>query len=300
MSGQAGYFSQIGVNQTRKVMSNPVFNSKDCHSFSVAIASQVGIHAAIIIQHLAYLHTVNRQNENCIIGNRVWIKKTVAAFCEVYPYMTTKEIRGAVDRLERDSYLMSGVISESNLDRSKSYSFSDAGFDLVGMPPAQRLPNPRFAKRANAFVQKGKSHLSKRANDIKVSYSSYTLSGENFDDFDAEGKKEILAAGAAENSAAGAGDGFEMLQKIPAADSPAELVSQLREFYRVFPDEWHTGVLQFSKKTNRNHKPARLYGPDKIRKKWKHNPLTKETDTARRKIRRHFPNTFSERYSRRP
>lgn len=155
--------------------------SKENHSFSIDLACKLGINAAIIIQHLAHLHKVCLGNGENWKHGRYWINKSIRAFTIVYPYLTTKEIRGALDKLEQTGNIVSAKVSDNHFDRTKWYSIEEDGFALLGIDESLRqVPPEAFAKRANGYVQKGKSDLSKRANEnlpkgqmnIKVNYSN--------------------------------------------------------------------------------------------------------------------------------
>lgn len=162
--------------------------SKETHSFSVDVACRIGVNAAIIIQHLAHLHKVCLGNGENWKAGRYWINKTIRAMSIVYPYLTIKEIRGCIDKMEQEGYIVSAKISENPFDRTKWYSFEDGGFDLLGVPSDLRHVAPdAFAKKANGMSQNGNSDFTQRANENvtkgqmnnKVyynSYNNYTLS----------------------------------------------------------------------------------------------------------------------------
>lgn len=149
---------------------------KDSHAFNIGIACKVGVHCALIINHLITIHKLIFLKESNWIEGRLWIRKTISDMENIYPYMTKKEIRGALDRLEREGFLMSAKgISDVPFDRGKSYSMTQEGFELLDVEERFYHSSNPFDKRANGFVQKGKSHLYKRANDIKVYYTDYTF-----------------------------------------------------------------------------------------------------------------------------
>lgn len=159
--------------------------SKENHSFSIDLACKVGINAAIILQHLAHLHKICLGNGANWKHGRYWLNKSIRAFSIIYPYLTNKEIRGALDKLEQTGYILSAKIADNHFDRTKWYSLEPEGFDLLGIAEDLRQIEPgAFAKRANGDTEKGKSDLSKRANEnlpkgqmnIKVNYSNYNYS----------------------------------------------------------------------------------------------------------------------------
>lgn len=123
--------------------------SKLNHSFSVSVACIVGVNKAIILQHFIFLQDGTEDG---------WVRKSNAAIRETYPYLTSKQIRGAVDGMEKDGILFSRIDNESKADRTKSYYVTPEGRTLYGLQP--------FAERANAIVQKGKSDVAERANEI--------------------------------------------------------------------------------------------------------------------------------------
>lgn len=145
--------------------------SKANHSFSPDVAMVVGVKAAIVFQHLVFLHISNIDRPDSWDGFRYWIKKSARAFTETYEYFTPKEIRGVLDMLEKDGFLISITGNpDDKFDRSKSFSIEQKGFDLMEIKTEQRHV---FAcdKRANGRAKKGKCHVDKRAN--ANSYNPY-------------------------------------------------------------------------------------------------------------------------------
>lgn len=121
--------------------------SKLSHSFSVSVACILGINKAIILQHLLFLQDSSPDG---------WVRKSNAAMRETYPYLTAKQVRTALDQMERDEILMSKIENANLGDRTKSYFVTEVGAQIYGLKP--------FAERANAMCQKGKSEVAERAN----------------------------------------------------------------------------------------------------------------------------------------
>jgi hypothetical protein len=92
---------------------------RESHSFDVELATILGLNEAIILSHIKFL-----QKNFAKDGEPFWllpIKRTVKKLNEIYPYLSEKEIRGALDRLEKNEYLLSDINNENNFDRTKSY-----------------------------------------------------------------------------------------------------------------------------------------------------------------------------------
>jgi hypothetical protein len=154
--------------------------SKESHQFSTDAAKKVGVNAAIIFGHLIFLHKANLNRQDSWDGFRYWIKKTARAFEAMYPYLSQKEIRGALDRLQKEGYVLSVAgLSENKFDRAKSFSIEQSGFDLYEIEDNERHVFT-CDKRANGSYPKGKSDVDERANQMLTkgqmnnSYNSYS------------------------------------------------------------------------------------------------------------------------------
>lgn len=122
--------------------------SKLSHSFSVDVACSIGIEGAIILQHIIFLQGSSEDG---------WVKRSRAAMATTYPYLTDKQIRGALDRLERDGYLLSKIENKISSDRTKSFLVTKKGHELYGISHWPFGPM-QYDKRANDNVPKGPMH----------------------------------------------------------------------------------------------------------------------------------------------
>lgn len=108
------------------------------HSFSISVAQKVGVHGAIIMQHFAHWHILNWGNGKNYHDGRFWTFNSVKAYCSIFPYMTIKEIRGQLDRLERDQYIVSGNYNATQFNRTKWYAMTSTGLDLMQIEEEKR------------------------------------------------------------------------------------------------------------------------------------------------------------------
>jgi hypothetical protein len=143
--------------------------SKESHSFSVSVAQQIGVYQAIILQHFIFL-------QKSVDGG--WVKKSAKALRETYPYLTEKEIRGAIDRMERDGFLVSRIENELKADRTKSYFVTREGFKVYDIDPIDKRANG-VPERANDNYPKGQMHYS---------YNSFSSSSNSQADFENDWK----------------------------------------------------------------------------------------------------------------
>ena len=114
------------------------------HHFDPDIAAQVGCNAAVIYQNLFYWAEKNAANDRHFYDGRWWTYNSITAFADLFPYLTGKQIRTALDKLESTGLIVSGCFNKSNYDRTKWYS------------PTCLNEQAHLPKKANEVAQKGK------------------------------------------------------------------------------------------------------------------------------------------------
>ena len=119
------------------------------HSFDVDHACLYGIPEAILIANFQFWIAKNKANGENLREGRTWTYNSVKAFTELFPYMSIKQVRRALDSLVAADVLVTANHNESACDRTLWYAFSDESIFLSGQ---SHLP-----KRANGSAGKGKS-----------------------------------------------------------------------------------------------------------------------------------------------
>jgi hypothetical protein len=110
------------------------------HSFDPEIATKVGVNAAVLYQNIVWWTQKNAANGKHLRDGRHWTYNSIKAFDALFPYLTSKQIRTALDKLEEAGLILSGSFNKAGYDRTKWYCPSG---------PIQ-LP-----KKANGIAQKG-------------------------------------------------------------------------------------------------------------------------------------------------
>lgn len=133
------------------------------HFFNVKNAEKFGLVEAILIQNLSFWIEHNQANEENFIEGRTWTYNSVKAFTQIFPYLSTKLIRTALDHLIKEGVLLSGCFNKKGYDRTTWWAFTDqwnsGQFDLDNAktnefpicPPGQIDLPPG----ANAFAPQG-------------------------------------------------------------------------------------------------------------------------------------------------
>lgn len=97
------------------------------HAFSVEAASIVGINAAILLEHISFWVHQNAAAGRNIRDGAAWTYGSVREIAERFPYMTEKQVRGALDRLQAEGLVKVGNFNRVKYDRTRWFSLTHEG-----------------------------------------------------------------------------------------------------------------------------------------------------------------------------
>ena len=126
------------------------------HNFRVDVAIEVGVNAAIMLEHIDFWCTKNKANGKHFHDGYYWTYNTAKAFREIYPYMSEKAIRTALGKLESGGYIVTGTYNDKPYDRTKWYAVTPEGAALLDGTHCQK-GQMEVPKRANGSSQNGNS-----------------------------------------------------------------------------------------------------------------------------------------------
>jgi len=124
------------------------------HSFHISLAKKYGITKAILLEYLCFWQQKNEANEKHFYDGRYWVFNSIKAFCELFPYLSEKQIRYALNSLEKDKIIYVGNYNKSKYDRTKWYSVDNSVYQKVCF---------QLHKKANAFDKRANG-IDKKAN----------------------------------------------------------------------------------------------------------------------------------------
>jgi len=110
------------------------------HSFDPEIAKDVGVNAAVLYQNILWWTQKNAANNKHCHDGRYWTYNSIKAFDDLFPYLTTAQIRRALEKLEAAGLILSGTFNKAAYDRTKWYC------------PSQQI---NLSKIANGIAEKG-------------------------------------------------------------------------------------------------------------------------------------------------
>lgn len=120
------------------------------HIFDTDIAAMFGVNAAILFQNFCYWCEYNRANEQNYHDGYYWTYNSRKAFTELFPYMSAKQVSGAIDKLEQAGLIIKGIYNKDLRDRTLWYAVTERGIAMY------QKGNMESSKRENGEPQKGK------------------------------------------------------------------------------------------------------------------------------------------------
>lgn len=120
------------------------------HSFDSEVAKEYGLVEAILLQNFAFWIAKNEANERNYYDGRYWTYNSVKAFQELFPYITTKQLRRALDHIIAEGLIMTGNYNADRYNRTLWYALTEKGKCIF---PIGQMDVP---KKANGFAPEGK------------------------------------------------------------------------------------------------------------------------------------------------
>ena len=134
------------------------------HAFDVDLAVRYGVHCAILLNHFMFWTQRNMANREHFYAGRWWTYNSMAAFTALYPDMSKKQVRGALNKLKEEGLIVTGNYNRVQFDRTQWYALTPDGLALFDRNAHSTSQNGTFdgAKRAHEKVPKG--HTNTRYN----------------------------------------------------------------------------------------------------------------------------------------
>ncbi len=98
------------------------------HQFEVDIAVEYGVNAAILFQNISFWCAKNRANGYNYFDGNYWTYNSRKAFTVLFPYLSERQIKTAIDKLVDDGMLMTGCYNKDPRDRSLWYAVTEKGW----------------------------------------------------------------------------------------------------------------------------------------------------------------------------
>ena len=124
------------------------------HSFDIDDAKNYGVTEAVILYNLKFWIEKNKANNRHFYENRYWTYNSIKAFEELFPYLSYKQIRSAIENLEKKEVIITGNFNASSYDRTKWYAIKTGQNQAIA-----DIQNGIFdlPKKANGNAEMGKT-----------------------------------------------------------------------------------------------------------------------------------------------
>jgi hypothetical protein len=127
------------------------------HIFNVEVAMQYGLSEAVIINNFQFWLNKNNSDGTHFYDGHTWTYNTTASLAKLFPYMTQRAVRYAIDNLVKNGVLIKGNYNKSAYDRTNWYAFNNEREWLY-------VAKHEVTKTANGSDEIVSSHLTKTAN----------------------------------------------------------------------------------------------------------------------------------------
>lgn len=91
------------------------------HGFDVEVAKIVGVNAAILFKNISHWCEKNKANDKNMFDGEYWTYNSIKAFEELFPYMSVKQIKYALDKLKEFGFIGFGEYNQNPYDRTRWY-----------------------------------------------------------------------------------------------------------------------------------------------------------------------------------
>lgn len=115
---------------------------------------ELGFNSALVLQNIHFWVETNKAKKQNYHEGRYWTYNSVQALSEMFPVLTPKAIRYALEKLKFDGYILTGNFNKVQYDRTLWYTVTDKAFALLGDSICQKR-QMEMQKMANGNAKNG-------------------------------------------------------------------------------------------------------------------------------------------------
>ena len=122
----------------------------ESHYFDTRIAELYGVNWAILLQNIWHWVRKNEANGRHFHDGYFWTYNSTKAFADLFPYLTQKQVRTALEKLVEEDIIVAGNYNEMKYDRTLWYAVTEKGKSIL-LEGQMHLPS-----EANGNAPQGK------------------------------------------------------------------------------------------------------------------------------------------------
>ena len=137
------------------------------HNFNIFLAQMYSVDEAIFLQHIYHWYLYNKSNNKNFYDSRYWTYNSISAFAEQFIYLSEKQIRNILLKLENKSLIVTGNYNKISYDRTKWYSITEKGLEILenlGIHKEQEIKSKATTKKENTILPNENIHFTKQSN----------------------------------------------------------------------------------------------------------------------------------------
>jgi DNA-binding PadR family transcriptional regulator len=127
------------------------------------------VEEAIFLQNIYYWYLHNKRNNKNFYDNRYWTYNSVSAFSKEFVYLSEKQIRNIILKLETKGLIVTGNYNKISYDRTKWYSITEIGLEILenlGIHKEQEIKSKAISKKEKTNLPNENFHFTKQSNGI--------------------------------------------------------------------------------------------------------------------------------------
>ena len=139
------------------------------HNFNIFLAQMYSVEEAIFLQNIYYWYLHNKRNNKNFYDNRYWTYNSVSAFSKEFVYLSEKQIRNIILKLETKGLIVTGNYNKISYDRTKWYSITEIGLEILenlGIHKEQEIKSKAISKKEKTNLPNENFHFTKQSNGI--------------------------------------------------------------------------------------------------------------------------------------
>lgn len=99
------------------------------HHFNPKLAQDHGVDIAIFLHNIYHWIEYNKAYKKNFFDGRYWTFNSIAAFCEVHPYWSKRQIERIISVCKSSGLILSGCFNKDKRDRTAWYTLSDEAME---------------------------------------------------------------------------------------------------------------------------------------------------------------------------
>lgn len=156
-------------------------------SFDIALATEYGIEEALLIHHFQHWIRFNKNTGKNLIDGKTWTYQTIKDIAAHFPFLTERQVRYALENLEKKKVLIKGNYNKSAIDKTVWYAFqredvyvpdlvnSKNVYERQNCPSTDKIvkaipdtkPTDSLSKKDNVFCKQKKEDVGKSKFPLK-------------------------------------------------------------------------------------------------------------------------------------